>query len=129
MQRADGEVTEFTWLQFEDDSIPLFWGNAEVPDAVYEEQTEPITVLGRKTPLSLRHGKFTSYRSLDIVRSADDCIAELERQQQQFTKNFYSGYEIVSAEKTALPEDDGIRMKITYTLRGNIAQEQEIFIG
>lgn len=129
VQRADGEVTEFTWLQFEDDSIPLFWGNAEVPDAVYEEQTEPITVLGRKTPLSLRHGKFTSYRSLDIVRSADDCIAELERQQQQFTENFYSGYEIVSAEKTALPEDDGIRMKITYTLRGDIAQEQEIFIG
>ena len=129
VQRADGEVTEFTWLQFEDDSIPLFWGNAEVPDAVYEEQTEPITVLGRKTPLLLRHGKFTSYRSLDIVRSADDCIAELERQQQQFTENFYSGYEIVSAEKTALPEDDGIRMKITYTLRGDIAQEQEIFIG
>lgn len=129
VQRADGEVTEFTWLEFEDDSIPLFLGSAEVPDAVYTEQTEPVTIFGHRTPLSLRHGKFTALRSTELVRSADDCIAEISRRQSDFEENFYGDHEIVSCEKTALPEEDGIRLTAVYTLRGNIAQEQEIFFA
>ena len=129
VQRADGEVTEFTWLEFEDDIIPLFLGSAEVPDAVYTEQTEPVTIFGHRTPLSVRHGKFTALRSVDIVRSADDCISELNRRQSDFEENFYTDLEIVSCEKTALPEESGIRLTAVYTLRGNIAQEQEIFFA
>lgn len=129
VQRADGEVTEFTWLEFEDDIIPLFLGSAEVPDAVYTEQTEPVTIFGHRTPLSVRHGKFTALRSVDIVRSADDCISELNRRQSDFEENFYADLEIVSCEKTALPEESGIRLTAVYTLRGNIAQEQEIFFA
>lgn len=129
VKRADGEVTEFTWLEFEDESLPLFLGSAGVADAVYEEQTEPILIFGHRTPLSLRRGRFTAYRSVDVVRSADDCIDLLSGLMADFEENFYSEYEIVSCEKTAVPEDEGIRMKAVYTLRGNIAKEQEIFIG
>ncbi|MGN1057736.1 MAG: hypothetical protein ACI4Q7_00070 [Candidatus Avelusimicrobium sp.] len=117
------------WMEFEDESLPLFWGSAEVADAVYEEQTEPILIFGHRTPLSLRRGRFTAYRSVDVVRSADDCIDLLSGLMADFEENFYSEYEIVSCEKTAVPEDEGIRMKAVYTLRGNIAKEQEIFIG
>ena len=129
VQRADGEVTEFTWLEFGDDSIPLFLGSAEVPDAVYTEQTEPVTIFGHRTPLSVRRGKYTALRSVDIVRSADDCISELNRRQSDFEENFYEDLEIVSCEKTALPEESGIRLTAVYTLRGDIAQEQEIFFA
>lgn len=129
VQLADGEVTEFSWLEFEDDSLPLFFGSADVPDAVYTEQNEPVTLFGYKTPLSIRRGTFTALRSVDIVRSADDCVTELSRRQTDFEENFYGDYEIVSCEKTALPEEDGIRLTAVYTLRGNIAQEQEIFFA
>ncbi len=129
VQRADGDVTEFTWLQFEDDSIPLFFGSAEVADAVYTEQTEPVMLFGHKTPLTVRRGKFTALRSVEVVRSADDCISELSRRQADFEENFYGEYEIAACEKTLLPEEDGIRLTAVYTLRGNIAQEQEIYLS
>lgn len=127
VQRADGEVTEFTWLEFEDAGIPLFFGSAAVENAVYSEQTEPIMLFGQATPLSLRRGRFTALRSTEITRTADDCISELSRIQADFEENFYGDYEIVSCDETAVPEQDGIRLTAVYTLRGDIAECREIF--
>lgn len=129
IQIADGEQTEFCWLVFEDDVYPLFFGSAEVENAVYSEETEIIRLFGQQTPLKLRRGTFTRWRSMDITRSADDCIAELERQQTAFEENFYGEYEIYSCEKQAVPQEDGIKLTVTYTLRGNIAKEQAIEIS
>lgn len=123
---ADGEHTEYTWLVFQDDVYPLFFGEASVEDAVYSEETEIIRIFGHETPLRLRHGTFTRWRTRDITRTADDCISELTKMQEDFEKNFYGEYEIYSCEKQAIPQEDGIRLTATYTLRGNIAAEQAI---
>lgn len=128
VRTPDGEQTEYSWLVFQDDVYPLFLGKAEVPDAVYSEQTEPVYLFGQKMPLTLRRGTFTRLRETELVRSADDCIAEIARRQAAFEENFFGEYEIVSCEKTAVPEQDGIRLTAVYTLRGNIAQEQELFV-
>ena len=63
------------------------------------------------------------------MRTADDCLTELSRLQANLEENFFGEFEIVSCEKTAVPEDNGIRLTAVYTLRGNIAREQEIFIS
>ena len=126
IQTADGETTEFTWLVFQDDVYPLFFGTAQVDNAVYSEETEVIRLFGHETPLKLRHGTFTRWRTQDITRSADDCIAGLAKMQEDFEQNFYGEYEVVSCDKQTIPQEDGIRLVVTYTLRGNIAEEQEI---
>lgn len=126
IQLADGETTQFRWLVLEDDELPLFFGNAYVPDSVYSEETQLITAFGRTTSLRIKTGMFTRLTSRELVRSADDCISELERQMSDFEDNFYNEYEIVACEKTAVPQDDGIKLTASYTLRGNIAGEQEI---
>ena len=126
IQTADGEQTEFTWLVFQDDVYPLFLGEAQVDNAVYSEETEVVQLFGQETPLKLRHGTFTRWRTQEITRSADDCIAGLEKMQADFEQNFYGDYEIFSCDKQAIPQEDGIRLVVTYTLRGNIAQEQAI---
>lgn len=126
---ADGAQTEFRWLIAGDDEIPLFWGEAAVPDSVYHEETELLTLFGHTIPLKLRRGVFTELRQRDITRSADDCIAELERLQADFEENFYGDYEIYSCNETAVPEKDGIRLTAVYTLRGNIAEERVIETG
>lgn len=128
IQLPEGETAEYSWLVYGDDEYPLFFGSAEMENAVYTEQTEAVRLFGRETPLKIKRGRFTGYVSREIVRSADDCIAELSRQQADFEENFYGGQEVYSCEKTAVPEQDGIRLKCVYTLRGNIAQEQEIFL-
>ena len=129
VQLPDGETTEYSWLVFDDDEYPLFFGEAFVPDSVYAEETEIVRLFGRETPLKLKHGRYTAYVSREITRSADDCLAEIARRQADFESNFYSEVEVYSCEKTAVPEPDGIRMTAVYTLRGNIAREQEIIMG
>ncbi len=129
IQTPDGEQKEFTWLVFEDDVYPLFFGEARAEDSVYSEETEVIRLFGQDTPLKLRRGTFTRWRSQEITRSADDCIAELERRQSAFEENFYGEYEIFARDRQAVPEKDGIRLTVTYTLRGDIAREQAIEIS
>ena len=129
VQLPQGETAEYCWLVYGDDEYPLFFGSAAMENAVYTEQTEEVRIFGRETPLKIKRGRFTGYVSREVVRSADDCIAELSRQQADFEENFYSGQEVYSCEKTAVPEQDGIRLKCVYTLRGNIAQEQEILLS
>lgn len=129
IQLADGEASQFRWLVMEDDEFPLFFGNAYVPDSVYSEETQVVRIFGHETSLRIKTGTFTRLTSRELVRSADDCISELERQMRDFEENFYNEMEIVSCEKTAVPQDDGIRLTACYTLRGSIAGEQEIMTG
>lgn len=125
----DGEKTEFAWLVYQDDEYPLFFGSPDVPGALYAEETEPLRLFGQDIPLFIKRGVYTAYREAEITRSADDCLAEIARQQADFEENFYGEYEIVSCQKTAVPEESGIRLTAEYTLRGNIAAEQEIILG
>ncbi|MGN0688436.1 MAG: sporulation protein YqfD [Oscillospiraceae bacterium] len=122
---ADGEKTEFRYLVIGDDVYKLFTGKAYVEDALYTEQTEKPSWLGA-APIKIRTGIFTKYRSVDVVRSDDDCLKLLKKQRADFEENFYPDYEIVSAAEKCFPEKDGIRLVVDYTLRGDIAEEQEI---
>lgn len=126
---ADGEQTEYRWLIAGDDEIPLFWGEASQPDSVYHEETELIQIFGEELPLKLRTGVFTKLRKQEITRNADDCLAELGRLKSSFEENFYDKYEIYSCEETAVPEPDGIRLTVIYTLRADIAEERIIQTG
>ncbi len=123
---ADGEETRFKYLVFGDDVYPLFFGEAYVVDALYSEQSEKVTLFGSETPFKLITGIFTRYRDIDVTRSDDDCLYELKKQKTDFEENFYGEYEIVSAIEKCLPEKEGIRLIIDYTLRGNIAVQQPI---
>lgn len=123
---ADGEVTEYKYLVFCEDVYPLFFGNAYVEDSLYTEQTEIIDFLGADSPFRIKTGRFTRYTERNIIRCDDDCITALKRMKADFEDNFYSEYEIVSAVERCLPEKDGIRLAVDYTLRGNIAVEVPI---
>lgn len=123
---ANGEKTEYKYLVFCDDIYPLFFGEAYVEDSLYSEQTEKIKLFGAETPFRLITGTFTKYSDVDVTRSDDDCIYELKRLKADFEENFFSEYEIVSAIEKCLPEKEGIRLVVEYTLRGDIAQKQPI---
>lgn len=129
LHRADGEQTQFKYFVFLNDIYPLFVGNAHVDNAVYSEQTEMLRLFGMSTPFYLRTGTFTEYRDVDITRTADDCLRELKNMREDFEDNFYSDYEIVSALEDCRADDNGISLKISYTLRGDICEEREIFIS
>ncbi len=125
---ANGKETEYKYLVFVEDVYPLFLGNAYVANALYSEQTEIIPLLGADSPFRIKTGTFTEYTETPIVRSADDCIAELKRLKSDFEENFYSEFEIMAANERCIPSEMGITLAVDYTLRGNIAEEQVIEI-
>lgn len=129
IRRADGEQTKFSYLVFNDDEYPLFFGNASVPDAVYSEETALVHIFGAEMPFRIKTGTYTAYRDIDVTRSADDCRRELERLKTDHEQNFYSEYEIASAEEKYLPDDGGIRLVVEYKLRGDIAKPVAIEMG
>ncbi len=122
----NGEETEYKYLVFGDDIYPLFFGEAYVEDCLYSEQTEKVQLFGAETPFKLITGTFTKYTDVQITRSDDDCIYELKRLKADFEENFFSEYEVVSAIEKCLPEKEGIRLVVDYTLRGDIAEIQPI---
>lgn len=126
---ADGERKQYNYLLFMDDIYPLFLGEAGAEDSVYSEETHLLTFLGTTLPFKLRVGTYTAYRSADITRTNDDCTYELKRLRSDFEENFYPDFEIVNAIERYYPEEDGIRLVMEYTLRGNIAQEQAIEVS
>ena len=114
---------------FNDDEYPLFLGNASVPDAVYSEETALVHIFGAEMPFRIKTGTYTAYRDIGVTRSADDCRRELERLKTDHEQNFYSEYEIASAEEKYLPDDGGIRLVVEYKLRGDIAKPVAIEMG
>ena len=119
---ADGELTQFRYLAFGEDVYPLFWGQAYAEDSLYSEQTEILDIFGAETPFRLITGTFTKYCDRKVVRSDDDCLRELKRLKESFEENFYPDFDMIDEVEKYLPEKEGIRLVVDYTLRGNIAQ-------
>lgn len=126
IKRADGEQTEYKSLVFYDDEYPLYLKKTPPADAICSEETSLVRFFGEVTPFKLRTVTYTEYRSIDITRTSNDAVSELRRLKQSCEETFYSDYEIVSAVEQFYPEEDGIRLIVDYTLRGNIAQPQAI---
>ncbi len=126
---ANGQQTEYKYLIFMNDIYPLFFGTPSAENAVYKEQTERIRIMGIDTPFYLRTGTFTQYTDVEIVRTADDCLRELQHLRADFEDNFYSDYTIVNALEDCRADDNGISLTVSYTLQGNIGEEREISIS
>lgn len=118
----NGEQKVFKYLVNGDDEYPLFFGKAGAENSVYSEETSVLKIFGQNTPFKIKSGVYTEYIPKEILRSPDDALAEIQKQRGDFEDNFYSDYEIVNAEERFYPQDDGIRLVVDYTLRGDIAK-------
>lgn len=126
IKRADGEQTEYKSLLFYDDEYPLYLKKSPPADAICSEETALVRWFGENTPFKIRTVTYTEYRDIEIMRSSDDAVNELRRLKQSCEETFYCDYEIVSAVEQFYPEEDGIRLIVDYTLRGDIALPQPI---
>lgn len=126
---ANGERKVFRYLVYGGDEYPLFVGKAGAENSLYTEETSVIRLLGQNTAFRIKSGIYTAYTSKDITRSPDDVLSELRKQRESFEENFFSEFEIANAEERFYPQDDGIRLVIDYTLRGDIAKPVPIETG
>lgn len=122
----DGKTKTFKYLVCGDDEYPLFVGKASAENSLYTEETSVVRLFGQNTAFKIKSGIYTAYTEKDITRSPDDALSELQKQKHTFEDNFYADYEIVNAEERFYPREDGIRLVVDYTIRGDIAKAQPI---
>ena len=119
---ADGEQTRYKSLVFDDDIYPLYFGKAYKENAVYSEETALVRIFGAEMPFKIKTGVYTEYRDADITRTDDDCVKELKRLKSDYEENFYKDFDIINVTEKYLPEADGIRLILDYTLQGDITK-------
>lgn len=122
------KTTTKNYLMFMNNNIPLFIFDSKAENFHYDEQVSEINFLGIKLPFKHKKGIYTEYEEIEIVRTDEDIKKILDKQRVDFEENFYSEYEIVEFEQMFIPDENGIKLKVIYTLRGNIAKSEEIFL-
>ncbi|NLJ15703.1 MAG: sporulation protein YqfD [Clostridiales bacterium] len=118
------------YLMFLNNNIPLFLFDVDVKegDFKYNENLSEIDFFGIKTPFKLKQGIYTFYEEIEVLRNDEDIKALLEKQIKDYEENFFSDYEIISEDKTFFPEEEGLKIKASYVLRGDITKTEEIFM-
>lgn len=122
VQRAEGEQKRFNYFIIGDDEYPLFFGRAFAENSLYSEETRLILNGNAKIKTAI----YTEYVQKQIERSPEACVSELKKQISLFVENFYDNFEVVTSNERYYPEEDGIRVLVDFTLRGDIAKPLDI---
>lgn len=127
---ADGAVYTKNYALIFGYVIPLFWSDEEIDfnNISYHEETQNTTILGITTPFKIRTGYYTDYSEKKVTRTNNDIINLLNKQEEDYAENFLSDTIIVNVEKKFHPEEDGIRLKVIYTIQKEIGIKKEISV-
>lgn len=126
IKSAEGTKKTFKYLILGDDEYPLFLGKKGAENSLYTEETSIVTLFGQDTPMKIKTGTYTEYIEKTLTRSPENAVAELKKRRDDYAENFYADYEVISAEESYFPDENGVRLVVTYTLQGNIAVPVEI---
>ncbi len=120
-----------SYLMFGDFSVKLPWESYEPSDldnVTYNEETGYVSLFGLKTPIKYKKGIYTFYENEEITYKQEDVIKQLNEQKADFEDNFMQGCKVVSAVSEIIPEENGIRMKVTYTVERDVGVKQKISV-
>ncbi len=126
-----GETITNTVLSVFGQRIPLTLGFVpprRTESIIYEEDREPLMLLGRALPLTLLHCRYTRQTSAITVFSADEARAALEEAAARYELNLHADDTIISKKAKFQQTDLGILLNINYVFEGVIGKTSEIFV-
>lgn len=123
------ETISQKYIEFFGFRIPVFLGGTCKKTADYEESTEYVSVLGIKIPIGLVCTEYKVFEMQNIVSTEEQAIKKIEEQIARYERNFYNDKEIVNKEKQKYVYDDYVEYVVSYTVRGKIGYEKELFIS
>ena len=121
-------IWEKDYLQFFSFTLPAENVTAQ-ENWVYKTEDHLVTILGMQMPWKIHKVIATETEEIEVTHTVDRVKELLLEQKATYEKNYFSDVEILNAEIQYMPNDEGITMEVTYTLRGNIAQLKEISIN
>ena len=126
-----GETVTNTVLSVFGQRVPLTLGFVpprRTDSIIYEEDREPLMLLGRALPLTLLRCRYTRQASAITVFSEDEARAALEEAAARYEQNLHADDTLISKKAEFQRTDLGILLNINYVFEGVIGKTSEIFV-
>ncbi len=124
-----GDVTTYEDLEILGLKIPLYVGKKDTLNCRTDSQVQYFKLFGNNIPIGIVTTQSTHYSTIIKNYSVDDAKQELNSRRETFEQNFLNSVEIVNVEENYTITDESVTLSLNYTLRGNICEEQTIFIN
>lgn len=130
VKTSDGEQIHNSYFMIGAFSFPIPWesGSAPSDEYSYSEEIHKLSFFGLETPFKIRRGTYTEYTEKDVTYTNRDLTEMLEREKENYEKNFLSDVKITDEEKTFTPDENGIKLTVKYTLEKSFGEKAPINI-
>ena len=128
-QKEYEEKVQKRSLEFFGFRIPLGFEKKYSKSADYTETTDYFSVLGIEIPIGLVVSEYTDYEMKNITYTLTEAEEEIQKKISIYEKNFYSDKEIIKKDVKKNEYEDRVEYEVTYTIRGKIGVEKELFIS
>ena len=107
--------------------IPLSKSYTPYPDYQLSEERTPLTLFGTELPIAVCRETCSEYTETILQFTPEEAKLDLEQQVQRYTMNFLKDTEILEQEITYKEEETARSCTVSYTLKGEIGVQQELF--
>lgn len=117
---------ERSFFRFFDNNIRLF---SSEPSGKYieHERVQYFNFLGVELPVGITHISYDSYSYETVSRSEEEVRTALEKDIENYEKNFLSDDEIIEKNVGYTVSEEGITATVYYVAEGEIGETQIIF--
>lgn len=96
-------------------------------DFTYTSDSYRVEILGLEMPWTKVMVEGVKMRVIEVTRTVNDVKALLERDLENYEKNFLKDYEIIDRDISFTRDNNGMGITCKYTVQGDIAEQREIF--
>lgn len=122
-------VTEtHNYISFYGWTVPLFCSEDFAISGTLSQESKRLSLLSLDLPLKITSVICKEQTTTTVTRSTEDVKKILENQVQSYEENLLSDIEIVSKNKNYEADENGVTLKIEYTLRSDICSSQRIYV-
>lgn len=108
--------------------IPISFGEKIKGEYVQNTRTNYISFLSLKLPIGICHNEYSPYEEENISYTKEQATVAIENKIKIYQINFLNSCEILDTVREEKESEEGISIKVTFKVRGNIGKEQEILV-
>ena len=108
--------------------IPLCTRDVSFSDSVKTTEHHWFSLFGAELPVGIYQEHFQAYETTVKTYTTAEMQQNLKEQEQRYADNFLDQVEVLDKKITVLEKEDGIDWVVSYTLEGEIAVQQELFL-
>lgn len=127
IRTSSGQEQTKSYLDFFTLQIPLSKSYMPYQDYQLSEERTPLTLFGVEIPIAVCRETCSEYTETILQFTPEEAKLDLEQQMQRYVMNFLNDTEILEQQVTYTEKETALSCTVSYTLKGEIGMQQEVF--